>query len=863
MKKSFYLLYVLIGLAIFPASAAYQRLRSFGDAAHSARTPMSGLVDGGDGFFYGVSQYGITPNAGTVFRVRAEGSGYAVIYSFTPLFPSPSAGNAEWYSRLAVTNGMLFGTRSGSAYGSSASVAYSVTTNGTYALLHTFGGGANDGLSPGGGMIFDASGILYGVASLGGANGAGVLYKMQTNGAGYALVKTFGSPAATSATNSRQPVGDLVLDANNYLYGVTAAGGSGTNGGTIYKIKTDGSAFTLLHSFQVTTIDGYNPNTGLALAGGGTLYGVTMNGGADDTGTIFKINTDGSGYARLHDFAYDNVDLYSPDQKLLVGGDGNIYGASANGGVDFYGGVFKIAPDGSGYTVIATGGLDAADNFIQPVGGLTWLNAGALLGEQSGGIPGYGAIFRVQPDGAGFTNVVNFNLAGGDATQPQSTVTPGPDGFLYGTSYTGGTYRGGTFYKIFKDGTGFVRLHEFAMSAARDGYQPVAAPVFYSDGFLYGTTSAGGTNGGGLVYKILPDGTGYTHIHDFAGGTNDGSTPLAEVAIAPDGTIFGTTSTGGTNNSGVIFKMNRDGTGFTLLHHFGAANDGAYPSCALTLGENVLYGTTAGGGAGAGTVFKLQTDGSNYAILYSFDPYMFDYDGGEPAGRVVFGADGMLYGTTTGGGYSPYLDAQFAGTGLYYGAGTVFKIGTNGANYATIYNFESALGDPAYPQAGLAPGADGCLYGTAQYGGAQLYGEVYKITTNGDLTTVCSFRNSSLGTADAAVPYAGVAFASDGTLYGTTLNGGDVNLGAIYAVDPRVNFTGEYHYVPAGDRRRDFVNLDFQGIAGQTVTLQRSTNLLTWTNLVTVNLPNLANGFSSFLDTNAPSSKAFYRASTP
>ena len=845
-------------LATLPSRGAYQSLHTFGDAAHAARGPMSGLVDGGDGFYYGVSQYGITVNAGTVFRVRADGSGYAVIYSFAPFFPGPGGG-LETYSRLTVANGRLFGTRSASFVGYATNVVYSVATNGgSYTVLHTFGG-TGDGHTPGGGLVADGSGTLYGVTPDGGSRGAGVIYKMQTDGTGYALLKDF-----DYATNSAQgPIGELVLDGNHFLYGVTDAGGSGTNGGTVFRLKIDGSGYLKLHDFNTVAGDGRTPLTGLALSAGGTLYGVTGNGGTNDSGTIFKLNTDGTGYAKLHEFAADYSDVLSPDEPLTVGADGLIYGACQYGGPYYEGGIFKIAPDGSGYSLIYTCGL--ADNSEAPVGGVLRLASGVLLGEQQGGDPGRGAIYRLQPDGTGFTNVVSFVDAGGDGFQPQSGLTVGTDGFLYGTTFLGGAKLGGTIYKIPAHGTNLTLLHSFRAVLVNDGFGPLAAPVAYPDGFLYGTTSAGGTNGGGILYKIHPDGSGYVHLRDFTGGTNDGGSPQAELVFGGDGNIYGTTVAGGANNLGVIFKISRDGTGFSVLHYFTGGNDGSSPAAALTPGsDGYFYGVTQGGGSlQGGTVFKIRSDGSGFQTLYAFDGYMFSYDGVAPNRALVFGTNGLLYGTTPAGGYSPYLDGLFAGSGVYYGAGTIFCLATNGNNYTQLYSFLYSLGDPSYPQAGLVAAADGTLYGEAQGGGPAQLGEIFKLAEDGSVTTVCSFGNSSLGTKDGAQPQSGLAVGPDGTLYGTTLAGGDNNLGTVFAVNPRVQITAELHARLGGDRPRDVFTANYQGIAGQTVTWQRSTDLHSWTSISTNNIPNGTDGYGSFSDTNAPAARAFYRTFTP
>ena len=163
---------------------------------------------------------------------------------------------------------------------------------------------------------------------------------------------------------------------------------------------------------------------------------------------------------------------------------------------------------------------------------------------------------------AQYTNLHNFANAGGEGLDPQGSLIS--DGtFLYGTTYQGGTSTYGTIFKVKTDGTGYIKLFDFN---GTNGRAPKGSLV--SDGtFLYGTTAAGGTHSVGVIFKIMPDGTGYTDLHDFAQSTVDGSGPYGSLLY--DGTfLYGTTYQGGAINTGSIFKIKPDGTGFTILHSF-------------------------------------------------------------------------------------------------------------------------------------------------------------------------------------------------------------------------------------------------------------------------------------------------------
>ena len=175
-------------------------------------------------------------------------------------------------------------------------------------------------------------------------------------------------------------------------------------------------------------------------------------------------------------------------------------------------------------------------------------------------------------------------------------------------------------FKLTKDGNGYTVLNSFS-TAGGDGQWPQTALVEGSDGALYGRTALGGANGTGTVFKLNPDGRSYSVLHNFSG--SDGWNPETGLVEGNDGTLYGTTLYGGTNQSqaGTVFKLNKDGSGYIVLHTFtitiGA--DALWPSRLVHGSDSALYGTTYyGGDNNVGTVFRLKKDGSGYAILRSF-----------------------------------------------------------------------------------------------------------------------------------------------------------------------------------------------------------------------------------------------------
>ena len=325
----------------------------------------------------------------------------------------------------------------------------------------------------------------------------------------------------------------------------------------------------------------------------------------------------------------------------------------------------------------------------------------------------------------------------------------------------------------------FTTLHSFD---GTDGANSEAGLIQGTDGNLHGTTANGGTNSHGTVFTMTPSGT-LTATYSFCSQTNctDGTRPFAAPIQATNGSYYGTTYQGGTNNDGTIFKITATGTS-TTLHSFCSqtdCTDGENPYAGVIQATNGdLYGTTSFGGThGEGTVFKITPSG-NLTTLYDFCSQTNCTDGSSPYAGLIQAGDGNFYGTTYGGGANR--------------SGTVFKI-TPGGKLTTLYNFCSLGGtactDGATTYAGLVQGTDGDFYGTTVYGGANNSGTVFKLTPSGTLTTLHNFC-SQAGCADGERPYAGLIQATDGNFYGTTyLGGNDLSAGTVFMITPAGNLT--------------------------------------------------------------------------
>jgi uncharacterized repeat protein (TIGR03803 family) len=362
--------------------------------------------------------------------------------------------------------------------------------------------------------------------------------------------QTFKTLVNFNSTNGANPVyPGLVQGIDGNLYGTTLGGGVNLSG-TVFKLTPTGK-LTTLYSFcsQTNCADGALPQAGLTLGTDGNFYGTTSQGGsASDDGVVFRIDTRGV-LTILHTF--DLSDGAQPFAPPIQGADGNFYGTTTGGGPYNAGTVFKMTPEG-----VLTTLHDFEGDGASPLGTLVQSINGDLYGTtELGGSDGDGTIFRVTIGGT-FTSLVSFNSSDGNA--PSSGLVQGIDGNLYGTTYNGGSNTTcengcGTVYKISLSGT-LTTVYNFDLT---NGANPVAPLIQGSDGNFYGTTYAGGNGtkcfeGCGTIFKLTPGGS-LTALHSFDFG--DGAQPYGSVVQATGGDFYGTTTQGGSDSDGTAFGL--------------------------------------------------------------------------------------------------------------------------------------------------------------------------------------------------------------------------------------------------------------------------------------------------------------------
>jgi uncharacterized repeat protein (TIGR03803 family) len=350
--------------------------------------------------------------------------------------------------------------------------------------------------------------------------------------------------------------------------------------------------FTTLHTFDGN--DGATPWASLT-SSGNTLYGTTAGKGKWGNGTVFAVNTDGTGFTNLHSFDGYPSDGTDPQAGLVLSGN-TLYGTA-------------------------------------------------------------GTVFAINTNGTGFTNLYSFTATSdpyytnSDGDSPNGLILSGNT--LYGTAAYGGRFGNGTVFAVNINGTGFTNLHSFkalipyytnsfgdVFGTNSDGANPLAGLIL-SGNTLYGTAWEGGSSGEGTVFAVRTDGTSFTNLHSFSATldpyytNSDGAGPEAGLILSGN-TLYGTTVVGGSSGIGTVFAVNTNGTSFTNLHNFTYGN-GGYPYAGLVLSGNTLYGTASDywNDFFYGTVFSLSfqpqltitPSGAKVILSWPTNVAGFDYTG--------------------------------------------------------------------------------------------------------------------------------------------------------------------------------------------------------------------------------------------
>ncbi len=652
----------------------YDAANNYSGGNSTGAYPLHALIQGPDGNFYGTVAYGGDAGNGVIFEVTPTGV-LTVLHAFsaTDNGNSNADGRDPEASLVLGADGSFYGTAAHGGQGTGGTV-FKITAGGVFTTLHNFyGGNASDdaeGTEPHAALIQGRDGNFYGSTEFGGASGGfgfGTLFKISPQGD----LTTLHSFQETDYDGGF-PESPLIQAADGNIYGTTERGGPVRDGGTIFKLTLKG-VFTTLHSFDVR--DGAAPTT-LIQNDDGVLYGLTVRGGLYGGGAFFKI-TIGGAFAKVASLGLvsndDGAFTFAP---VVQGTDGSLYGVTVNGGLNGNGTIFKLTIAGV-YTVLHT--FSPLNDFGTNSDGAN-SNAGLIQGADGsfygtatgGGLNGEGTIFKITPDGA-FTTLVNFDPVTATSTNnsgalPNSSLIQATDGNFYGMANSGGVYANGSIYRITPGGT-LTTLHSFSTATFShmnsDGANPNAGLVQGTDGNLYGLTTVGGANGEGVIFKMTLSGA-FTSLYNFeaqdgnTGANVGGASPYGGLIQGGDGAFYGTASLGGENSQGTIFKVTAEGV-FTVLHAFDALDsgvnyDGIQPQAALVqASDGSFYGTAVAGGANSsGTIFNITSNGT-FTLAYTFslkggENGQSNAEGANSYTSLIQGSFGRFYGSSEVGG---------------------------------------------------------------------------------------------------------------------------------------------------------------------------------------------------------------------
>lgn len=756
-----------------------QSLQTLFTFSQPPSNPAGGVARGSDGALYGTTEEGGAFGQGCVFRLATNGV-------LTDLVDFNAANGAYPNSGLvADASGNLYGT---TEYGGvpGYGTIFRITTNGVFTTLTNLN--SVMGANPQASMVWGGNGLLYGTTVNGGANNEGTVFQITTNG----LYTTLCSFAETNGAN---PSASVLLAADGNIYGTTEFGGNGL--GTVFCL-TPAGVLTNLGSFDYL-YNGAFPLSALVEDAAGNLYGTTSDGGGGGTGagTIFQIAFTNRqaiiGVATIND---------TPHSGLVPGPDNLYYGATLNSLYQFDASnsvvktLFSFDFGVSGATIYTAPLLDTNGNLY---GTTYW-----------GGTNGYGTVFEFGTNGS-LATLFAFSASSG--AQPLGGLLQDAAGTLYGTAYNGGPAENGTVFRLSTNGV----CTNLVVFDSVNGAYPCAGLLPGANGLLYSTAKIGGANGAaaGVVFAVSTNGVVFTNLATF--NSTNGADPTGGLIADAGGNLYGTTYYGGTYNYGTVFRLDTNQV-VTTLATFNYTN-GAWPNCTLVLDSaGYLWGTTVGGGGGleAGTIFRVPTNAPPGNLPAAFATFTGP-NGSIPSAGLTLGPDGAFYGTTEAGGENNF--------------GVVFRVSTSGV-ITDLVSF--AGGNGAYPVAALISGGNGVFYGTTSgsaFNETVGNGTVFRVTTNGDLTTFFAFNGTN-----GSAPSGPLLLGHDGALYGTTQFGGALGSGTIFKL-----FLQPINRVP----------LDIQMAANAVV--------LTWTNpvfnlqaasAVTGPYTNLPNAFSPY--TNSP-----------
>jgi len=694
-------------------------------------TPNSDLVMSADGWLWGSTTLGSLAggNNGTIFRVRPETGTFQTIYNV----PATGGNNAPTNLVRDPATGLLWGV-----------INRTTAAATTFSMDELTGRYVAGGVAPvtSTGEVADGAGYLWGITQTG---SFGTIYKKEiANGTTTTIVPLSGT---TGSFRGATPKGPLVKD-GGFMWGATAAGGSGTSPGlgVVFKIEIATGTYTPV--IQFGSLTGANagvrsPSNALAADGKGYLWGIASLGGANGANgwSIYKVKTSDGSFTKVSEFGPGtNNTTYTFNNSAAARGrmpfkglTGNasspyLWGTTSEGGTKGFGTLFRFDPGTNHFEVMVnfTGSTGSAlggranGRLLIDSNGLVWGTT------EIGGTGNFGTVFKYDPVTRVFTSLHSFNL-GGNGGFPRAGLADGGDGFLYGTASSSPN---GVIYRVNQSTGAFGVAYAFPSSPVTEGSTPEGELLPDGAGNLWGTTTGGGTSSNGVLFKYTPATLTYTAMVKFTGadsGSFPGRQPSGPLVMDASGAIWGTTVY-------TVFKYAPSTAAFTNVFNYND-NVSIMPLKGVSVGT--LSRTAAGNIRFLGTegTKELTSSGDTArlclrAVIYEANPttnvvtklhsLMEGVIGPQtpadfsPAGGLYEHTDGRFYGITKSGGVSE--DNSPAGGGMIYRVATGPSVITQPYNSPSLTNFFTLVSNNTATLRGFANTNGNTITGEFEWG---------------------------------------------------------------------------------------------------------------------------------------------------
>ncbi len=581
--------------------------------------------------------YGMTEFGGTYNK--------GVLFEYDPAnnsftkkidFDGISNGEKPCASLMQATNGKLYGTTpSGGANNMGTLFEYDIVNNQLIKKVDFID--TIGGHMPFSSLMQASNGKLYGMSAFGGISNKGVLFEYSINN------NTMVKKVFFNGANGYNPHGSLIQATNGKLYGMTVNGGANNKGVIFeYNIVSD----TLINKVDFDGTNGRRPYGSLTQASNGNLYGLTRSGGPNDKGVLFEYDINNDTCFKRVDFDKKNKG-YMPNGSLIQTTNGKMYAMTYRGGISNMGVLFEYIPSSNIYTkkldfMFAINGAKSSNSLIQA-------SNGKLYGMTNiGGVYGNGVLYEYNTANHNFTKKVDFNdtISGAKAW---GSLIQADNGKLYGMTEYGGVNNNGVLFEY--DITLDTLIKKVDFSNNINGSSPYGALIQATNGKLYGMTHDGGANNFGVLFEYDIANDTLVKKLDFD-GVNTGKNPAGPLMQASNGNLYGMTEGGGANNYGVLFEYNINLDTLIKKVDFDMANNGAYPKGSLIQALNgKLYGMSYYDGANySGTLFEYDITLDTLIVKVNFD----EEKGSRPSGSLIQAPNGKLYGMTEDGGVNDY-----------------------------------------------------------------------------------------------------------------------------------------------------------------------------------------------------------------